>query len=88
MDDETWEDETEEFSFERRPRRRDRYLELSLIVIIVVGALLWFFFWPAPDPCKGAPRGAVVEDPNQAGVFKQCTGERRPQPRAEFASVS
>ena len=74
MDDETFDDEgsLEEFSFEKSARWRDRPLELLLIALIIVATLLWFFLWPTADPCKGAPTGAVVEDPNNAGVFKQC----------------
>jgi hypothetical protein len=73
-DDETLDDEEgyEEFSFEKPESWRDRYFELTLIGVIVVATVLWFFFWPTSDPCKGAPAGAVVEDPNQAGSFKQC----------------
>jgi hypothetical protein len=72
MDDETF----EEFSFEKR--REDRWLgrnlNLLLVAIIVVATLLWWFAWPTPDPCKGAPAGSVVEDLNNAGTFKQCKG--------------
>lgn len=72
MDDETF----EEFSFEKRPENRwpGRNLNLLLVAIIVLATLLWWFAWPTADPCNGVPAGVVVEDPNSAGTFKQCTG--------------
>jgi hypothetical protein len=68
------EDETfEEFSFQKPESWRDKYSELVLIGLVVLVALLVLLFWPGSNPCKGAPSGAVVEDPDHAGVFKQCT---------------
>ena len=48
----------------------DRGFKVLLVVVagVVIVALLWMVFGSKTDPCKGAPAGAVVEDPDNPGT--------------------
>jgi hypothetical protein len=73
MDDRPELVEEELFSLAGEPRRR---IDLLLIVgvIILIGFALWMLVGPTSDPCRGAPPGTVVEDPDNQGDALVCKG--------------